>query len=85
MAVDRAGAEVRERLAVHRRRVRPLEVAGRAASSLRFSYSTDPGLDRPAWFIDDLEIKAGDEVIYSSDFSSEDELTLFPGGCGRRA
>ena len=27
---------------------------------LRFSYSTDPGLTRPGWFIDDLRITAGD-------------------------
>ena len=27
-------------------------------------------------------MKAGDEVLYSSDFSTEDELRLFPGGCG---
>jgi PKD repeat protein len=56
--------------------------AGQRDVVLRFAYSTDPGLDRPAWFIDDIEIKAGDQVIYSSDFSEEDELRLFPGGCG---
>ena len=58
------------------------QYAGQSGVTLRFSYFTDPGLDRPGWFIDDLEVKAGDEVIYSSDFSSEDELRLFPGGCG---
>ena len=56
--------------------------AGQRGVVLRFAYATDPGLDRPAWFIDDLEIKAGDQVIYASDFSEEDELRLFPGGCG---
>ncbi|MBD0347528.1 MAG: immune inhibitor A [Thermoleophilia bacterium] len=55
--------------------------AGKRGVVLRFSYFTDPGLDRPGWFIDDLEIKAGNQVIYSSDFSEEDELRLFPGGC----
>jgi immune inhibitor A len=58
------------------------EYAGRRGVVLRFAYSTDPGLDRPAWFVDDLEITAGDEIIYASDFSQEDELRLFPGGCG---
>ncbi len=56
-------------------------LAGQRGVVLRFSYFTDPGLDRPGWFIDDLVVKAGDEVIYSSDFSTEDELNLFPGGC----
>ena len=55
--------------------------AGQRGVVLRFSYFTDPGLDRPGWFMDDLVVKAGDEVIYSSDFSEEDELNLFPGGC----
>ena len=57
------------------------QFAGRRGVVLRFSYSTDPGLDRPGWFIDDLKVKAGDEVVYSSDFSTDDELRLFPGGC----
>ena len=38
------------------------QFAGQRGVVLRFSYSTDPGLDRPGWFIDDLEVKAGDEV-----------------------
>jgi immune inhibitor A len=58
------------------------EFAGQSGFVLRLSYFTDPGLDRPGWFIDDLEVKAGDQVIYSSDFTEEDELRLFPGGCG---
>src|ERR671922_532698 len=56
--------------------------AGKDGVVLRLSYFTDPGLDRPGWFIDDLEVKAGDQVLYSSDFSQEDDLRLFPGGCG---
>jgi immune inhibitor A len=56
--------------------------AGAQGFVLRFSYFTDPGLDRPGWFIDDLEVKAGDQVLYSSDFTEEDDLRLFPGGCG---
>jgi hypothetical protein len=56
--------------------------AGQEGVVLRLSYFTDPGLDRPGWFIDDLEVRAGDEVLYSSDFAEEDDLRLFPGGCG---
>ena len=51
---------------------------------LRFSYSTDPGLTRPGWFIDDLRITAGDEVIYESDFETTggpDDDRVFNGGC----
>ena len=56
--------------------------AGQENVVLRFSYCTDPGLDRPGWFIDDLKVTAGGQVIYQSDFTDEDELRLFPGGCG---
>jgi immune inhibitor A len=55
---------------------------GKRGAVLRFSYSTDPALDRPGWFIDDIVVKAGNKVIYSSDFSSDEDLRLFPGGCG---
>ena len=56
-------------------------LAGKA-SVLRFSYATDPGLARPGWFIDDVVVKAGSQVIYSSDFESgPDEERLFNGGC----
>jgi M6 family metalloprotease-like protein len=48
---------------------------------LRFSYSTDPGLAKRGWFIDDVEIKAGDTVVYASDFEKSDERTrIFPDG-----
>ena len=48
---------------------------------LRFSYSTDPGLAKRGWFIDDLEIKADDTVVYASDFERGKESTrLFPTG-----
>ena len=57
------------------------DVAGKA-TVLRFSYSTDPGLARPGWFIDDVVVKAGDQVLYSSDFESgADEPSLYNGGC----
>jgi immune inhibitor A len=53
-----------------------------SAAVLRFSYSTDPGLARPGWFIDDIEVRAGDEVVYSSDFESgADDDRIFNGGC----
>lgn len=48
---------------------------------MRFSYSTDPGLAKRGWFIDDLEIKADNNVVYASDFESGLESTrLFPTG-----
>ena len=57
--------------------------AGTATTAIRLSYSTDPGLARPGWFIDDLKITTGDgTVLYSSDFESgEDEPAIFNGGC----
>jgi PKD repeat protein len=56
-------------------------LAGKA-TVLRFSYSTDPGLARPGWFIDDVVVKAGDQVLYSSDFEQgADETSVFNGGC----
>jgi immune inhibitor A len=56
-------------------------LAGHENAAVRFSYSTDPGVDRAGWFIDDVVIKAGDQVIYSSDFTNDDDLHEFPGGC----
>jgi immune inhibitor A len=54
------------------------------ATVLRFSYATDPGLARPGWFIDDLTITAGSEVIYQTDFETtgdSDDPRVFNGGC----
>jgi M6 family metalloprotease-like protein len=49
---------------------------------LRFSYSTDPGLAKQGWFIDDLTVTAGGSVIYQSDFESgADDPRIFNGGC----
>lgn len=60
------------------------ELAGEAGAMLRFSYATDPGFDRPAWFIDDIVVRAGDEVIYSSDFEASPEADrLTPDGWTR--
>jgi len=48
---------------------------------LRFSYSTDPGLAKRGWFIDDVEITAGSTAVYKSDFEESDERTrIFPDG-----
>ena len=46
---------------------------------LRFSYSTDPGLAKRGWFIDDIEIKADNTVVYASDFETDQETgRIFP-------
>ena len=57
-------------------------LAGQAGAVVRFSYYTDPGLDRPGWFIDDLVVKAGSQTIYSNNFTNDDDVHVFPGGCG---
>jgi M6 family metalloprotease-like protein len=56
-------------------------LAGQSNPVLRFSYSTDPGLARPGWFIDDLKITAGSDVIYETNFEDRDDPRIFPGGC----
>jgi M6 family metalloprotease-like protein len=55
--------------------------AGQSGVVLRFSYATDPALDRPGWFIDDLEVSAGGQVIYSSNFTNNDPQRIVSGGC----
>ncbi|HUR16490.1 MAG TPA: CARDB domain-containing protein, partial [Candidatus Limnocylindrales bacterium] len=55
--------------------------AGQSGVVLRFSYYTDPGLDRPGWFMDDLVLKAGSQTIYSNNFTNDDDVRVFPGGC----
>ena len=40
---------------------------------LRFAYSTDPGLAKRGWFIDDISVTADDKVIYASDFEQDAE------------
>ena len=61
------------------------ELAGTENPVLRFSYNTDGAFDRPGWFIDDVEVRAGEEVIYSSNFEEDAERDrLFPGGCAER-
>lgn len=47
--------------------------------NLRFSYVTDTSYARPGWWIDDIEIKADNAVIYASDFDTDMESTrIFP-------
>ena len=61
-----------------------LSSAAGNSTVLRFSYSTDPGLARPGWFIDDLRITAGGEVLFESDFETsgdENDPRIFNGGC----
>ncbi len=59
-----------------------LSFAAGSATVLRFSYATDPGLARPGWFIDDLTITAGGQVLFQTDFESDgDEPRIFNGGC----
>jgi hypothetical protein len=61
-----------------------LSAAAGSATVLRFSYATDPGLARPGWFIDDLTVTAGSQVIYSTDLETSgnaDDPRVFNGGC----
>ncbi|WP_205696365.1 PKD domain-containing protein [Conexibacter sp. SYSU D00693] len=48
---------------------------------VRFSYSTDTGAQKRGWFIDDLEVRAGDQVLYRADFETDDDAAVFPGAC----
>ncbi len=60
-------------------------LAGVKGGVLRFSYATDPGLARLGWIIDDLVIKAGDKVLFQSDFEDgdggSDDPRVYNGGC----
>ena len=64
-------------------------LAGAANGALRFSYSTDPGLARPGWFIDDVKVtvtepgKAPYDIL-ATDFETTggpDDDRVFNGGC----
>ena len=61
------------------------ELAGVKGGVLRFSYATDPGLARLGWIIDDLVVKAGDKVLFESDFEDGDgggdDPRVYNGGC----
>ena len=65
------------------------DLVGAESPILRFSYSTDPGLARPGWFIDDLEVVATlpdgkTRTLFASDFEktgSPKDPQVFNGGC----
>jgi M6 family metalloprotease-like protein len=64
------------------------ELAGAENGALRFSYSSDPGVAKPGWFIDDVSVTAttpsGEQVLLDSDFESSggpDDARVFNGGC----
>jgi M6 family metalloprotease-like protein len=64
------------------------ELAGASNGALRFSYSTDPGLAHPGWFIDDVKVTAttpsGEQVLLDSDFETTGgpgDARVFNGGC----
>jgi immune inhibitor A len=50
-------------------------------TTIRFAYNTDVGYARPGWFIDDVEVVAGGDVIYSNDFEDGDATGVLNGGC----
>jgi hypothetical protein len=58
-----------------------ISFAAGSPAVLRFSYATDPGFAGRGWFIDDLRVTAGDDVIYETDFEQADDLRLFNGAC----
>ena len=52
------------------------------ATVLRFSYATDPGLAKKGWFIDNVKVTAGDQVLYNSNFEKPDKQNaIYNGGC----
>jgi len=67
------------------------DLAGVEDGVLRFSYSTDPGLARPGWFIDDIKVTAtlpdnSQQVLLETDLEDEseggpDSPYFFNGGC----
>lgn len=65
------------------------DLVGGKAPILRFSYSTDPGLAKPGWFIDDVEVTAtlpdgSTKKLFASSFErtgGPDDPAVFNGGC----
>ena len=65
------------------------DLVGTDVPVLRFSYSTDPGLARPGWFIDDVVVTATlpdgtTRTLFSSDFEKSGgpkDAQVFNGGC----
>ena len=56
------------------------ELVGQRDARVRFSYFTDGAFDRPAWFIDEVVVRAGDQVIYSSEDEDGQDGRLEPDG-----
>ncbi|MEA2621115.1 MAG: hypothetical protein QOH61_25, partial [Chloroflexota bacterium] len=57
------------------------DYSGQSNVVLRFSVSTDPGVDRPGWFIDDVKVASGATTLFQTNFSNENALREFSGGC----
>ena len=64
------------------------DLVGAEDPVLRFSYSSDPGLAKAGWFIDDLKVTAttptGDKVLLDSHLEVDgnpDDPRFFSGGC----
>ncbi|MBT8144509.1 MAG: tandem-95 repeat protein, partial [Gammaproteobacteria bacterium] len=47
---------------------------------IRFTYFTDPAVAFRGWFIDDIEVQAGGDTIYASDFEDDESGRLFSDG-----
>ena len=63
-------------------------LAGVSGGVIRFSYSSDPGLAKLGWIIDNLKVTAtvngAAKVLYESDFEGTDagdDPVVYPGGC----
>ena len=56
--------------------------AGQEDVVIRFAYVTDVGLAELGWFIDDITVTAGEDVLYDNDLEDGgDDPLLFNGGC----
>ncbi|WP_139979659.1 PKD domain-containing protein [Nocardioides litoris] len=64
------------------------DLVGKDKGTVRLSYATDPGLARPGWFIDDMEVVATtggvSTTLWRSDFETSggpSDTAVFNGGC----
>ncbi len=65
------------------------DLVGEPGGALRFSYSTDPGLAQPGWFIDDVEVTVTEPGkspydVLATDFETSGDPSddrVFNGGC----
>ncbi len=59
-----------------------LSAAAGQDTVLRFSYTTDAGSTKLGWFIDNLKVTAGDEVIFASKFENNSQYSrIYNGAC----